>query len=86
MKRRYESYTKRSFPVVAANSLATSSFKPKFNTVSIIPGIEILAPERTDTNNGFFGSPKVLPVISSSFLTCSTICPLISSEIIFPSS
>ncbi len=34
--------------------------------VSIMPGIDTGAPERTDTSNGSFASPKRLPVICSS--------------------
>ena len=30
--------------------------RPMLSTVSIMPGIEILAPERTDRSSGFFGS------------------------------
>ena len=33
-----------------------------------MPGIENLAPERTETRSGFFGSPKPLPVRSSTCL------------------
>ena len=39
-----------------------SSFRPRLRTVSIIPGIENLAPERTLTRSGFAASPKPLPV------------------------
>ena len=38
-----------------------SSFKPRFKMVSIIPGIESRAPERTDKRRGFFKSPSFLP-------------------------
>ena len=41
--------------------------------VSIIPGMETLAPERTETNNGFFLPPNVLPVLASMPLTASKI-------------
>jgi len=33
--------------------------------VSIIPGIETLAPERTDTSKGFFASPNFFPAALS---------------------
>ncbi len=36
--------------------------------VSIMPGIDICAPDRTDTSSGFLGSPKPLPVSFSTFL------------------
>ena len=41
--------------------------------MSIIPGIEIAAPERTETSSGSSGSPKRLPVFSSSARRCSSI-------------
>ena len=41
--------------------------------MSIIPGIETAAPERTETSSGSAGSPKRLPVRSSSRRTCSAI-------------
>ena len=52
----YESYTKRSkagseLPAIIAAT--TSSLRPRLRIVSIIPGIEALAPERTDTRSGF---------------------------------
>ena len=34
--------------------------------VSIMPGIESRAPERTETSSGFFRSPNFLPVCCSS--------------------
>ena len=56
IKRLYESYTKRSnlgsgLPAIIAAT--TSSLRPKLRIVSIMPGIEALAPERTDTRRGF---------------------------------
>ena len=39
--------------------------------MSIIPGIEIAAPERTETSSGLDGSPKLVPVACSSRLMCS---------------
>ena len=39
--------------------------------MSIIPGIENLAPERTETRSGLAGSPKPLPVRRSTSLTAS---------------
>src|SRR5579859_6605082 len=47
--------------------MTTSSFKPILRTVSIMPGMENLAPERQETSNGLAGSPKVLAV---SFSIC----------------
>jgi len=37
------------------------SCKPMLSTVSIMPGIETLAPERHEKNNGLFGSPNLRP-------------------------
>ena len=42
-----------------------SSFSPMLSTVSIMPGIENLAPERQETSSGFWASPKRLPVTDS---------------------
>ena len=39
--------------------------RPTLRTVSIIPGIDERAPERTDTRSGSVGSPKDVPMISS---------------------
>ena len=33
--------------------------------VSIMPGMDIAEPERTETSNGFCASPKSLPVLVS---------------------
>jgi hypothetical protein len=51
--------------------------------VSIIPGIEALAPERTETNNGFLASPNFLPASFSVFLKLRKFALIISSEITF---
>ena len=40
--------------------------RPRFRIVSIIPGIEERAPERTETSSGFVGSPKRLSASCSS--------------------
>ncbi len=41
--------------------------RPRLRIVSIIPGIEMGAPERTDTRRGSFGSPSFFPTSFSSF-------------------
>ena len=51
----------RALPVEAASDSVTSGVIPTFNTVSIIPGIENFAPERTEMISGFVGSPKLRP-------------------------
>ncbi len=51
------------------------SFRPRFNTVSIMPGIEARAPERTDTSSGFAGSPKLLPVRLSTLARAASTWP-----------
>ena len=43
--------------------------------MSIIPGIETAAPERTETSSGSSGSPKRLPALPSSEAMCS--CDLV---------
>ena len=40
--------------------------------MSIIPGIETAAPDRTETSSGSSLEPKRLPVVSSSLRTCSS--------------
>ncbi len=40
--------------------------------LSIIPGIEIAAPERTETSSGFSVDPNVLPVFASSRCTAAS--------------
>jgi hypothetical protein len=57
-------------PVDAARPSTATSFSPRFRIVSIIPGIETAAPERTDTSSGFDASPKPFPVRSSSAAMC----------------
>ena len=64
--RRYESYANRSFWVWRARPCTDSSFSPRLRTVSIIPGIENGAPERTDTRSGSVPSPSRLPMSDSS--------------------
>ncbi len=64
--RRYESYAKRWLFVCLASPFTDSSLRPRFKTVSIIPGIENAAPERTDTSSGSVASPRRFPVFVSS--------------------
>jgi adenylate kinase family enzyme len=73
ISRRYESKAKRAFPVRSASPFTATSPRPTLRIVSIIPGIEIAAPERTDTRSGSWASPKSLPVSCSSRSTCSAI-------------
>ena len=58
--------------LVSVRSGARAS-KPRFKIVSIIPGIEALAPERTETRSGFSLSPNFFPVTSSIFVMASII-------------
>ena len=51
----------RGLPVAAASPSTATSFRPRLRIVSIIPGIETAAPERTETSSGSEGSPKRLP-------------------------
>ena len=73
ISRRYESWAKRALPVARARPATASSFRPRLRIVSIIPGIEIAAPERTETSSGSSVSPKRLPVFSSRCAMCSPI-------------
>ena len=72
-KRRYESQAKRSLPALAARPATASSLRPRLRIVSIMPGIEARAPERTDSSSGSAASPKRLPISFSTKATpCST--------------
>jgi hypothetical protein len=51
--------------------------------VSIIPGIENLDPDRTDTSRGFFGSPNLFRATLSRRARCAAISRLASGGI-FP--
>ncbi len=51
-------------PVAEASPSTATSFRPRLRIVSIIPGIEIAAPERTETSSGSSGSPKRFPARS----------------------
>ena len=64
---RYESQANFSFPEDFAMASATSGVIPTFKTVSIMPGIECLAPDRTETSRGLLASPKFFPTIFSRF-------------------
>ena len=65
MKRRYESYAKRALPLARARPTTVRSLRPRLRIVSIIPGIDTGAPERTETSSGFVASPNRLPVTRS---------------------
>jgi hypothetical protein len=71
ISRRYESQAKRSLPACLARPCTDSSFSPMLRTVSIIPGIENFAPERTDTSSGSSGAPSARPIAFSSATRCS---------------
>jgi hypothetical protein len=60
-------------PVVSARPSTDSRSSPTFKIVSIIPGIEIAAPERTETSSGSCRSPNRLPDFVSSASTCRSI-------------
>ena len=82
MKRRYESQANSASPVCSASDCATSGVIPTLRTVSIMPGIENFAPERTETKSGFFGSPNFLPNIFSSSPKEFSISPVNAGGII----
>src|SRR6266542_3585537 len=69
--RRYESYAKRSLAVCFARPCTEASLSPRLRTVSIIPGIENGAPERTETRSGSTSSPRRLPIFCSSAVSAS---------------
>ena len=65
MRRRYESQVRRGLPVRRSNPERVSSFRPTLSSVSIIPGIDCGAPERTATSSGRRSAPNARPVASS---------------------
>ena len=56
----------------SARPRTDSSLRPTLRTVSIIPGIENFAPERTLTRSGSAASPSRRPIASSRPRRCST--------------
>jgi hypothetical protein len=71
INRRYESQANRGLSACAASPCTLASFSPIFRTVSIIPGIENFAPDRTDTSSGSAGSPSFFPRAASRAVRCS---------------
>ena len=67
MNRLYESHEKRGLLVCADNPSTVFSFSPKFKIVSIIPGIEIAAPDLTETKRGLVLEFHFFPVRFSIF-------------------
>ena len=70
-------------PLIAARFGASpstvASFRPRLSTVSIIPGIDTRAPERTDTSNGLSASPNFWPTAASTFASAASTCAVRSS-------
>ncbi len=48
-----------------------------------MPGMDIFAPERTDTSSGFFGSPKPFPVSFSTFFMAALTSSIIPAGMRF---
>ncbi len=61
----------RRLPVFAASASRVSSLSPTLSTVSIMPGIESAAPERTETSTGDGPLPNVAPRIFSTRARCT---------------
>ena len=58
----------------SASPFTVESFNPRLSIVSIMPGIDIAAPERTDTRRGLLGSFHPLPVFFSIFAMLRFTC------------
>jgi hypothetical protein len=56
------------------SAATVSSFKPRLSTVSIMPGIEARAPERTETRSSRSGSPNRRPVTSPTLSSAAATC------------
>jgi len=56
--------------------------RPTLRTVSIMPGIEERAPDRTETKSGSFGSPKDVPMVSSTVaMAASTSASMVPGKV-----
>jgi len=62
----YESYANLGLPVLTAKPSTATSLSPRLSIVSIIPGIDALAPDLTETKRGSCVSPNFFPLYSSS--------------------
>ncbi len=60
MKRRYASHAKRRLPVFSASPCSVAALRPRLRIVSIMPGIDIAEPDRTETSSGFSGRAEAL--------------------------
>ncbi|GBU22249.1 hypothetical protein R80B4_02155 [Fibrobacteres bacterium R8-0-B4] len=49
--------------------------RPTFRTVSIMPGMDIRAPERHETRRGFLGSPNFISMVFSTALSALSTWP-----------
>ncbi len=74
IRRRYASQANRSSPLCAINPAMLASVSPTLRIVSIMPGMENFAPERTDSSNGSRRSPRSRPIRVSSSRRCSPTC------------
>ena len=61
------------WPPAPASPCTDSSLRPTLSTVSIIPGMEDAAPERTETSSGSSAWPSFLPMLSRARSRCSVI-------------
>ena len=64
-KRRYESQANCGFLLWRVSPSTVTSLRPRLRMVSIIPGMDTAAPDRTLTSSGLSPSPKCLPVAAS---------------------
>ena len=72
MRRRYASYTNLGFPVFLIRPGIVSAHKPMLRTVSIMPGIELLAPERHEMRRGASLSPNFIFITASALRRASS--------------
>ncbi len=74
IRRRYESQTKRGLLVAAIMPGMVLLVSPMLSTVSIMPGMELRAPERQLTSSGSWLSPYLRPISFSTWLKAAAIC------------
>ncbi len=84
MNRRRLSKAMRGFPVRQMRPCTLVAFMPTLRIVSIIPGIDRSAPDRTETNSGARASPRRRFVVCSSQPIPAT-SPLCNAFIAFSS-
>ncbi len=70
-KRAWQSAANAASPEAAASPASVAAFRPRLRIVSIMPGIDRGAPDRTLTSSGSIADPKPRPTFRSSAAICA---------------